>query len=95
MPLDTAFVEQGISLGSNSVAALKLPRVLMAWDVPTQGLSAGWARFVLERRFGQPVTAVRMNSRISAPERESRFPVGSSAKMISGLLASALATATR
>ena len=27
-----------------------------------------------------------MNSRISAPARESRFPVGSSAKMISGLL---------
>src|SRR5262249_48354876 len=30
--------------------------------VPTQSLSAGWARFVLERRFGQPVTAVRVSS---------------------------------
>ena len=40
-------------------------------------------------------TAVRMNERISAPVRESRLPVGSSAKMISGRLASARATATR
>jgi hypothetical protein len=62
VPIDSGFVEHGISLGSNSVAALKLPRVLMAWDAPTQGLSAGWARYVLERRFGQPVTAVRVNS---------------------------------
>ena len=40
-------------------------------------------------------TAVRMNERISAPVRESRLPVGSSAKMISGRLARARATATR
>jgi hypothetical protein len=40
-------------------------------------------------------TARRMKSRISAPARESRLPVGSSAKMISGRLASARATATR
>jgi hypothetical protein len=62
VPIDSGFVEHGISLGSNSVAALKMPRVLMAWDAPTQGLSAGWARYVLERRFGQPVTAIRVNS---------------------------------
>ena len=36
-----------------------------------------------------------MNARISAPAAQSRFPVGSSAKMISGRLASARATATR
>ncbi len=59
---DTAFVESGVSLGSNDVVPLKRPRVLLAWDAPTQSLSAGWARFVLERRFGQPVTAVRVSS---------------------------------
>jgi hypothetical protein len=59
---DTAFVESGVSFGSNDVVPLKLPRVLLAWDAPAQGLSAGWARFVLERRFGQPVTAVRVSS---------------------------------
>ena len=40
-------------------------------------------------------TAWRMNRKTSLPDRESRFPVGSSAKMISGLLANALDTATR
>jgi len=59
---DTAFVESGISFGSNDVVPLKMSRVLLAWDAPTQSLSAGWARFVLERRFGQPVTAVRVSS---------------------------------
>jgi hypothetical protein len=59
---DSGFVEKGISLGSNQVRALKSPRVLLAYDAPTQSLSAGWARYVLERRFGQPVTAVRVAS---------------------------------
>jgi len=59
---DSAYVEKGISLGSNQVRPLKAPRVLLAWDRPTQSLSAGWARYVLERRFGLPVTAVRVSS---------------------------------
>ena len=42
--------------------ALKTPRVLLAWDAPTASLSAGWTRYVLERRFGQAVTAVRTGS---------------------------------
>jgi hypothetical protein len=44
------------------VVTLKAPRVLLAWDAPTSSLSAGWARFVLERRYGQSVTAVRTSS---------------------------------
>jgi hypothetical protein len=55
-------VESGISLGSNETAFLKPPRVLLAWDTPTSSLSAGWTRYTLERRFGQPVTTVRTNS---------------------------------
>jgi len=61
-PVDTGWVEDGISLGSNESATLKAPRVLLAWDTPTESLSAGWARFVLERRFSQPVTIVRVAS---------------------------------
>jgi hypothetical protein len=41
---------------------MKGPRVLLAWDAPAQALSAGFARYVLERRFGQPTTAVRVGS---------------------------------
>ncbi len=60
VPVDSAFVDAGISLGSNEVVPLKAPRVLMAWDTPTSSQSAGWARYVLERRYGQRVTAVRV-----------------------------------
>jgi hypothetical protein len=58
---NTGFVDVGgISLGSNQVVRLKAPRVLLMWDTPTSSLSAGWARYVLERRFNQPVTAMRV-----------------------------------
>ncbi|MPZ16746.1 MAG: peptidase M14 [Luteitalea sp.] len=62
VPADSAYVEDGASLGSNEVVALKRPRVLLAWDRPTQSLSAGAARYVLEQRFGQAATAVRVSS---------------------------------
>jgi len=58
---NTGFVDEGgISLGSNEVRHLKAPRVLLMWDAPTSSLSAGWARYVLERRFNQPVSAIRV-----------------------------------
>lgn len=60
--IDSAYIDSGTSLGSNDVAFVKAPRVLMAWDQPTATLSAGWTRYVLERRYGQPVTAVRTSS---------------------------------
>jgi hypothetical protein len=59
VPISETWTEAGISLGSGRVARLKAPRVLLAWDSPAQSLSAGWARYVLERRFGQRVTAIR------------------------------------
>jgi len=62
VPIDTTYVESGISLGSNVARFLKVPRVLLAWDTPTQSLSAGWTRYTLERRFGQSVTVVRVSS---------------------------------
>jgi hypothetical protein len=60
---NSGFVDEGgISLGSDEVRHLKAPRVLLMWDAPTSSLSAGWARYVLERRFNQPVSAVRVST---------------------------------
>jgi hypothetical protein len=60
--VDSAWVDDGISLGSNWMRPLRAPRVLLAWDRPASSLSAGWARYVLERRYGLAVTAVRTSS---------------------------------
>jgi hypothetical protein len=60
--VDSGYVEEGVSLGSGRVRLVERPRVLLAWDRPTWSVSAGWARWVLERRYGQPVTAVRVSS---------------------------------
>jgi Zinc carboxypeptidase len=62
VPTDTTYIEAGTSLGSNETANLKAPRVLLVWDTPTASLSAGWTRYTLERRYGQPVTVVRTAS---------------------------------
>jgi hypothetical protein len=60
--VDSGFVDDGVSPGSDRVRAVPRTRVLLAWDRPTSSLSAGWARWVLERRFGQPVSVVRTAS---------------------------------
>jgi hypothetical protein len=62
VPIDSGYIESGTSLGSPVNGTVKRPRVLLAWDLPTSSLSAGWTRYVLERRFGQAVTAVRTAS---------------------------------
>ena len=60
--IDDAYVREGMSLGSRRVRALREPRVLLVYDSPGQSYSVGWARYVLERRYGQRTTAVRASS---------------------------------
>jgi hypothetical protein len=59
VPIAQTWTDEGISLGSGRTARLKSPRVLLAWDAPVSTLSAGFARYVLEQRYGQRVTAMR------------------------------------
>ena len=62
VPIDDSYVTEGASLGSRSTRALRAPEVLLVYDEPGQTYSVGWARFVLERRYGQPATVVRASS---------------------------------
>ena len=62
VPIAGTWTDEGISLGSTRTRRLKAPRVLVAWDAPTSALSAGWARYALEQRFGQRVTAMRVST---------------------------------
>jgi hypothetical protein len=62
VPITQTWTDEGISLGSGRTARLKAPRVLLAWDAPVSTLSAGFARYVLEQRFGQRVTAMRTST---------------------------------
>lgn len=57
--IDDSWVTDGPSLGSRKVVAVPAPRVAMAWDEPTSSYSAGNLRFVIERQFDYPVTAIR------------------------------------
>jgi len=57
--VDSSYLREGMSLGSRRVRALREPRVLLAYDRPGSTYSVGWARYVLERRYGLKVTAIR------------------------------------
>jgi hypothetical protein len=56
---DTSWVDDGVNFGSRYVVRLRKPVVALAWDTPTSAAAAGATRFVLERQFGYPVTAIR------------------------------------
>ncbi|HSH76501.1 MAG TPA: M14 family zinc carboxypeptidase [Longimicrobiales bacterium] len=62
VPIDDSYVTDGTSLGSGTTRALREPRVLLVYDEPTVAYSAGWARYVLERRYAQRTTVVRASS---------------------------------
>ena len=62
--VDDSWVTDGPNLGANQVVSHNRPDVAIAWDEPTRPTSAGQARFVIERQFDYPVTAIR-TSRIA------------------------------
>jgi hypothetical protein len=64
---NSSWVTNGPSLGSDKAVKLRNPRILLAWDSPTDRNSAGATRYVLERKFGVPVTPVRIRRLASLP----------------------------
>lgn len=56
---DSSWIERGPDFGTDEGLALKVPRVAMAWDRPVVANSAGWLRYLLEQRYGVPVTPLR------------------------------------
>jgi putative intracellular protease/amidase len=63
---DTSWVTQGPSLGSERAVRLRNPRIAIAWDSPVDRYSAGATRYVLERKFGVPITPIRTRRMASA-----------------------------
>lgn len=59
-PVDAAWTDSGILLGSRNVVNLSLPRILVLMDEPTRGRSYGAIWYTLEQRYGLPFTALRV-----------------------------------
>jgi hypothetical protein len=57
---NTGWVDEGVNFGSSQVLRVRKPRIALAWDEPVYSMSAGAARFVLERQYGYPVTPIRV-----------------------------------
>ncbi len=70
IPIDDSYVDDGTSLGANSVRGLRSPKVLLVYDEPGRAYSVGWSRYVLERRYGQPTVAVRTSALSRVPFAE-------------------------
>ncbi len=61
-----SWVSEGPNFGSEHVVAMRAPKIAIAWDEPTSANAAGATRYVIERQFDFPATAVRvedMNNR--------------------------------
>ena len=59
--VDSSWVIDGPSFGSNNTVTMSAPNVAMAWDEPVYPQSAGNTRFVIERQLNYPVTVIRIN----------------------------------
>ncbi|WP_290620925.1 MULTISPECIES: M14 family metallopeptidase [unclassified Arsukibacterium] len=57
--INSSWVTDGPNFGSFNVKTLHKPNIAMLWDEPTNPLSAGSARFIVERNLNYPVTAIR------------------------------------
>jgi len=57
--VNTSWVTDGPSFGSDRVVTMSPPKIAIAWDSSVSSLSAGNTRFVIERQFNYPVTAIR------------------------------------
>ncbi len=55
--VDHGWVDQGPNFGSEHVHRFTAPRIALAYDEPTA--APGHTRFILEREFGYPVSAIR------------------------------------
>ena len=57
--VNNSWVTDGPNFGSENVVRFNQPKVAIAWDLPTSSYSAGNTRFIIERQFDLPVTAIR------------------------------------
>jgi hypothetical protein len=64
--VDDSWVTDGPNFGSENVVRISAPKVAIAWDRPASSYSAGNTRFVVERQFDYPVTAIRSSQLRSA-----------------------------
>ncbi|MBO0719681.1 MAG: peptidase M14 [Blastocatellia bacterium] len=56
---DSSWVDDGPNFGSANVRFLPKPRIALAYNTPTSANSAGWARYLIEQRYGYPLTIIR------------------------------------
>jgi len=57
--LERSWTQSGPNTGSVNVKRHFAPDIAIAWDEPTSVLSAGSTRFIIEREFNYPATAIR------------------------------------
>lgn len=57
--LAKSWMRDGPNVGSANMKQMHAPNIALLWDQPASVLSAGSTRFIIEREFNYPVTAIR------------------------------------
>ena len=65
-PVNTQWVEEGISLGSNNVVYIKKPKIAVLYDQPAHSNAYGCLAYMLEQVYGIKFTAVRYGTLTSS-----------------------------
>lgn len=65
--LNSAAVDKGTDLGSNSVRPLRAPRVALLSGAPVSGQSYGYAWFAMDQRLHYPSTALDVDAVVGSP----------------------------
>ena len=60
--VNDSWITKGPNFGSGNVVKMNPPHVAILWDKPTSSYSAGNTRYIIERQFDYPVTAIRGSS---------------------------------
>ncbi|MCC3860419.1 M14 family zinc carboxypeptidase [Pseudemcibacter aquimaris] len=85
--VNDSWVSEGPSFGSGNTVQIHAPKVAILWDSPTRNYGAGNARFVIERQFDYPVSAIRTRNVSSAdlsPFQVIIMPQGGNYKSVLG-----------
>ena len=66
VPVDTAWADKGRDLGDRTVVDLKKPSIVVVSEPPTSATAFGAVWFLLDERYGVPITIIRAQDLASA-----------------------------
>jgi hypothetical protein len=86
LPLQSAMVEEGTDLGSNSVVPVRAPRIALVGGPGVNGNSFGFTWYTFDQKLGYPITTIDINALTGALEEFNVVVIPSASNAIDNTL---------